>query len=166
LPTIDLEALGFRKDPRPSDAELIHRIVSSSGFFSPAEIDIALELLNERITKGESSGYYFLFAEAGDKVIGYACFGPIPCTESSFDLYWIAVQPDLRGSGAGRRILAKAEAEIRRMGGTRIYVETSSRELYRPTRAFYSKCGYAEEAALKDFYAPGDDKIEFLKILH
>jgi len=162
---MDLDALGFRNNPHPSDAEIIHEIVSSSGFFSPAEIDIALELLHERIAKGESSGYYFLFAEVEGNVIGYACFGPIPCTLTSFDLYWIAVSPDLRGSGAGGKIIAEAEAEIRRMGGTRIYVETSSRELYLPTRGFYSKCGYEEEAVFKDFYAPGDNKVVLLKVL-
>ncbi|RJR50846.1 MAG: N-acetyltransferase [Desulfobacteraceae bacterium] len=160
-----LDGLVFRNEPRPQDEEVVHAIVSSSGFFSPAEIEIALELLQERIAKGVSSGYHFLFAESDGKVIGYACFGPIPCTLTSFDLYWIAVRPSLRGSGVGRRILAKAESEIRKLGGARIYVETSSRELYLPTRTFYLKCGYQEEGLFKHFYAPGDHKVVFLKVL-
>jgi len=155
----------FRDEPHPSDADAVHEIVSSSGFFSNAEIEIALELLQERIAKGVSSGYYFLFAESGGEVIGYACFGPIPCTLSSFDLYWIAVRPALRGSGIGRRIIAEAEAEVRKLGGTRIYVETSSRELYLPTREFYLKCGYRQEGVFRDFYADGDNKVVFLKVL-
>lgn len=162
---MNLDNLGFRSDPSHSDLRTVQEIVSSSGFFSPAEIEVALEVLNERITKGESSGYYFFFAETGERVVGYACFGPIPCTKSSYDLYWIAVRPDLRGSGIGRKILWRVEDEIRRVRGTRIYVETSSRELYRPTRGFYTRSGYQEEATLKDFYAPGDDKIVYLKIL-
>ncbi len=162
---MDLSRLRFRSDPLRSDLDIVREIVSSSGFFSAMEVDVALEVLDERLAKGESSGYFFFFAEVEGDVVGYACFGPIPCTLTSFDLYWIAVRPDLRGGGAGRRILARVEDEIRSMGGTRVYVETSSRELYGPTRAFYSHCGYEQEAALRDFYAPGDDKIVFLKIL-
>ena len=44
-------------------------------------------------------------------------------------------------------------------GGRRVYVETSGRAQYEPTRRFYEACGYAREAVLTDFYAPGDDKV-------
>jgi hypothetical protein len=51
------------------------------------------------------------------------------------------------------------------MGGKRIYVETSSREQYRPTRSFYSCCGYCKEATLEDFYSSGDHKVIYLRML-
>jgi GNAT superfamily N-acetyltransferase len=162
---MDLSRLRFRSDALHSDLDIVREIVSSSGYFSSMEVDVALEVLSERLVKGDSSGYSFFFAEIEGNVVGYACFGPIPCTLTSFDLYWIAVRPDLRGGGAGRCILERVEDEIRKMGGTRIYVETSSRELYGPTRSFYAKCGYEQEATLRNFYAPGDDKIVFLKML-
>ena len=98
-------------------------------------------------------------------MIGYACFGPIPGTKESYDLYWIAVENEVRGSGLGKEILGKAEQGISELGGKRIYVETSSREQYEPTQAFYSKCGYEMEAVLKDFYSPGDDKIIYVKVI-
>ena len=98
-------------------------------------------------------------------MIGYACFGPIPGTKQSYDLYWIAVENDVRGSGLGKEILGKAEQRISELGGKRIYVETSSREQYKPTQAFYSKCGYAKEAVLNDFYSPGDDKSIYVKAM-
>jgi ribosomal protein S18 acetylase RimI-like enzyme len=143
----------------------VREIVVSSGFFSEAEIDVAVELVKERLNKGIESGYYFLFAEKDRKVVGYSCFGPIPCTEESYDIYWIAVQEELRRSGLGAKILKRVENRIKRMGGKRIYVETSSREQYKPTRSFYSRCGYHKEATLKDFYSPGDDKVIFLRVL-
>ena len=141
----------------------VREIVVSSGFFSKAEIEVAVELVQLRLNKGIESGYHFLFAEEDKKVLGYSCFGPIPCTVESYDIYWIAVQEDLRRSGLGVELLKKVEEKIKEMGGKRIYVETSSREQYEPTRSFYSRCGYRKEATLKNFYSPGDDKVIYLR---
>ena len=157
--------LAFRETVTGADAAAVREIVASTGFFTDAEIGVAVELVEERLEKGEKSGYFFVFAEEAGKTVGYASFGPIPCTTTSFDLYWIAVHETLRGHGLGRTVLARAEDAIRRMGGTRVYVETSSRAQYRPTRAFYLHTGYAEAAFLPDFYAPGDGKIVLVKVL-
>ncbi len=46
-----------------------------------------------------------------------------------------------------------------------VYVETSTRPQYAPTRSFYLACGYHLVAELPDFYAPRDGKAIFLKIL-
>ena len=69
----------------------------STGVFSPGEIQIAVELADERLAKGEASGYYFVFAEEDGQVRGYACYGPIALTVGSYDLYWIAVAKSTRG---------------------------------------------------------------------
>lgn len=155
----------FRTQPSPSDAQAIRRIVRSSGFFRDDEIDVAVELVDERLARGEASGYHFLFAEAGDHVVGYTCFGPIACTVSSFDVFWIAVDESRRGTGLGRALLERSEAIIREMGGTRVYIETSGKAQYLPTRGFYTRCGYIAEAELADFYAPGDSKVVYSKAL-
>jgi ribosomal protein S18 acetylase RimI-like enzyme len=159
------DQITWREEPRPSDLERVKEIVVSSGFFSQAEIGVAVELVEERLKKGVESGYHFVFAEQNQKVAGYSCFGPIPCTEESYDIYWIAVQEELRGSGLGVEVLKRVEGRIREMGGKRIYVETSSREQYRPTRSFYSRFGYRKEATLKNFYSPGDHKVIYLRVL-
>lgn len=155
--------IAYREELKPSDLESVREIVCSSGFFSDAEVEIALELVNERLNKGIASGYHFLFAEHAGKVIGYACFGPVAGTKVSYNLYWVAVRDDFRGLGIGKKLLAKTEKEIAEMEGRRIYIETSSREQYELTRSFYKNCGYQEEALLKDFYAPGDSKIIYVK---
>jgi hypothetical protein len=54
---------------------------------------------------------------------------------------------------------------IVREGRTRVYLETSTRAQYEPTRAFYLRCGYQIVAELPDFYAAGDGKAIFLKVL-
>jgi hypothetical protein len=44
-------------------------------------------------------------------------------------------------------------------------VETSTRAQYEPTRTFYERCGYEIAAELPDFYAPGDGKAIFVRVL-
>jgi GNAT superfamily N-acetyltransferase len=153
----------YRHAVEPDDSGRIRSIVESSGFFNPEEIEVAVELVVERLTKGEKSGYHFIFAEIDGRTVGYACFGPIAGTQCSFDLYWIAVDSVSRGKGIGKGLLRKSEEAIRAMNGRRIYVETSSRDRYIPTRTFYVDNSYILEASLKDFYAPGDSKNIYIK---
>ena len=160
----DVGNLIFRETPSQDDPEKVRAIVEATGFFSEEEVEISVELVRERLSRGIESGYYFLFAEDNKgKLVGYTCYGPVTGTESSFDLYWIVVDNDSRGYGTGKLLDSKTVALIREMGGTRIYAETSSKEQYEPTRAFYRKTGYHETAYLEDFYAPEDGKIIFVK---
>lgn len=155
----------FREEVRPTDPAEVRRIVASSGFFNAEEIEVAGELVEDRLALGAESEYSFLFAESGGRMVGYTCFGRIPFTDSSYDLNWIAVDESLRGAGLGRRLLAETEARIASLGGTRIYVETSSRSQYEPTRKFYIRTGYAQAALLEDFYRRGDGKVVFVKLI-
>jgi ribosomal protein S18 acetylase RimI-like enzyme len=65
----------------------------------------------------------------------------------------------------GRRLIQESERLIFAAGGRRVYIETSQRSDYTSTRIFYENCGYRLEAALKDFYAPGDGKAIYCKVL-
>lgn len=165
-PTRECDNLCFRSDVRPTDPADVKELVYATGFFRPDEADVAEELVAECLERGEeASGYRFLFAELDGRLAGYACWGPIPCTVSSFDLYWIAVHPDLQGRRIGQRLLCDAEEKIRRAGGTRVYIETSHKAQYQSTRVFYDRCHYRLEAVLEDFYAPGDGKVIYSKVL-
>ena len=155
----------WREEPVFTDIEDIVKIVGSTGFFTDNELDIAAELVEERLFKGVESGYYFLFLQTDKELTGYSCYGPIPGTLNSFDLYWIAVKNESRGMGFGRLLIEKTEQKILSMNGINIYIDTSSRDQYLPTRKFYEVCGYRAEARLKDFYAPSDDKIIYVKTL-
>jgi GNAT superfamily N-acetyltransferase len=96
-------------------------------------------------------------------MIGYSCYGPIPATKFSVDLYWIAVDQSWQGKGIGRMLLEESERMIAKSGLSRIYVETSGRHQYKPTREFYLRCGYQQVACLEHFYAPDDAKYIYLK---
>jgi len=133
--------------------------------FSAAEVEIAVELVGEYLEKGTASGYHFTVAEIEGVVVGYACFGPTPCTVSSWDLYWIAVHPAKQRGGIGGLLVKEVEGQVLKTGGNRLYVDTSGRQAYEPTRAFYERMGYARAAVLPDFYAPGDAKVIYAKSL-
>lgn len=155
----------FRYNPLQKDIEDVRQLISATGFFNPGEVNVAVELVEERLTKGEKSDYHFVFIEQDNRLIGYSCFGLIPCTVSSYDLYWIAIHPDFKRKGLGRMVLNETERLIYESNGTRIYIETSQRSHYSGTRSFYEQCGYNVTSILKDFYALGDGKVIYSKTL-
>jgi len=157
--------LRLRRDVTARDAEAVEALVRDTGFFTPEEIGVARELVEETVQRGTASGYAFVCADMGEDLAGYACFGEIPATEGRFDLYWIAVSPRWQRHGIGSRLLTAAEGAIAEAGGRAIYIETSSKPGYEPTRRFYLAAGYRLEAQLANFYRDGDDKLIYVKWL-
>ncbi len=157
------KALAWRTAPRATDLAAVREIVASSGFFSAEEEAVAVELVEERLQRGEAGGYRFVFAERAGRLLGYACYGPIAGTQSGIDLYWIAVHETARRQGLGAKILDRVERAVAEAGGGDIYVETSSRAQYRPTRSFYAHHAYRRAALLAGFYGPGDGKVIYVK---
>jgi D-alanine-D-alanine ligase len=157
--------LSLRRGLEAADRSPIESSIRATGFFNAEEVAVAMELVDDRLTNGEASHYRFLVGESDGGVAGYACWGPIPGTLASADLYWIVVHPEHQRKQAGAALLQAAEEWMASSGRTRVYVETSTRSQYQPTRAFYLACGYDQTAELVDFYAPGDGKAVFLKVL-
>ncbi len=159
----------LRPEVRPSDVAAVEALVAGTGRFRPAEVAIAAELVAECLARGpDASGYHFLLADdEADRarLRGYACFGPIAGTLHSFDLYWIGVEHGSQGRGLGRRLLAAVEAAVLAADGRRLYADTSGTDAYVSTRAFYAACDFVAAAELPDFYAPGDGKVVFCKVL-
>lgn len=153
----------FRTLPEKRDIKRVMEIVESTKFFYDHEVEIAAELVAERLAQGESTGYYFVFAEVDGVTAAYACFGPITMSKTCFDLYWIATHNDFRGKGIGRQLLEEIYKHARNMGCKIIIAETSGLEHYAPTRAFYISNKFDLEATLKNFYDEGDDKLFYTK---
>ena len=154
-----------RRSLESGDRVPLEKLIGETAFFNAEELEVALELIDDRLTQGEESHYRFLVAETDGEVAGYACWGPIPGTLASADLYWIVVDPRHQGKGIGAALLKDAEDWMASSGRTRVYVETSTRAQYDGTRRFYFACGYELAAELDDFYGPGDGKAMFLKVL-
>lgn len=159
-----MNSLVLRSDVRSKDRDDIRELLVSTGSFKPREIDVAIELIDDKLSKTNSE-YLFIFADMENTPVGYICYGQITMTESNYDIYWIAVRGDLRGEGIGTLLLKEAEKNINFLGGRHIYVETSSSKGYRLTGAFYRKHGYSQVARIPYFFSEDDDKLVFMKTI-
>ena len=150
-----------------ADRSGVFRILESAGNFTPEEVATALELIDEWLDLGEHSGYltYVLEAEGEEskEVLGYVSFGPTPLTESTYDLYWIAVDKSKHRGGVGKKLMKFTEEETLRRGGRMLLIETSSQETYGGTIQFYERSGYELVGKIPEYYKPGDDKLIFAK---
>ena len=155
----------YRSRPTAADIPALRRLVAATGVFYRQERAVALELLEVRLRDGARSGYSFFFAECRGELVGYCAWGRVPLTRRTYDLYWIAVAPQAEGQGIGRALLGRVERTLAARGGGHLYIETSSRRVYDRPRRFYRAVGYRQVARLRDFYAPGDHKIMFCKVI-
>ncbi len=141
----------------PAHAPEILALARAEPLFNPAEAEVVAELLGDYLDRPDHNGYFFLSAIEKGIVVGFACFGPTSMTESTFDLYWIAVSGDHRGSGIGRELMAEVEKRIRTADGRLLVLDTSGRPDYAGTRTFYERLGFQLTAVIPDFYSLGDD---------
>jgi D-alanine-D-alanine ligase len=145
-----------------ADRNRIEEITRSTGLFREEEIVVALEVFDEATRGAPGNTYSMLGAELDSRLVGWICWGPTPCTLGTYDLYWMAVDPELQGTGIGTALLVEME---RRLAGVArlIVIETAGRSDYAPTQAFYQGRGYTPVSTIPDFYAPGDDQVVFVK---
>ncbi len=153
------------RDLQPADREPIARILRDASVFRPEEVDVGLELFDETMHPGPSTDYRWVVAERDGLVVGFACFGPVPMTEGTYDLYWIAVDPSARGTPVATALDQAVSEAVRALGGRWLLAETSSLPAYEPARRFYQKRGYRLLERIEDFYRLGDDRLTFGKRL-
>jgi ribosomal protein S18 acetylase RimI-like enzyme len=143
-------------------------ILAATRSFRDDEIDVALELFDESITD-RSAAYEcvgaFAQGDTTEELFGYACYGPTPGTDGTYDLYWIAIHPEYQGAGGGSRLLDEVERRLNEREARLLVAETSSRTDYESTRRFYERRGYELCARIGDFYALNDDRLIYAKRL-
>lgn len=145
-----------------ADQKQIQDFLERIDTFSKEEVKLAMELAHASLQPGHTD-YRVLVAVREPRVVGFVCFGPTPLTQGTFDLYWVATEPELRGQGIGSALVAAMEAELRRQQVRIVRVETSAVEAYGPTRSFYANLQYREEGRIVGFYRPGEDLIVLTK---
>lgn len=152
------------RGPRPADRDRLRGLVERAGVFRPDEVPIALEVFDGAVA-APGQDYWSIGADDGTGLVGWAAFGPTPCTLGTWDLYWIVVDADRQRDGIGRRLMTHCERVIATAGGRLVVVETSSRADYAATRRFYERLGYEAQATVREYYAPGDDLVVYVKNL-
>lgn len=147
------------------DREALEGILRSDGTFRDDEVDVALELVDDALSRNDSD-YWFRIAEVEGQPAGYLCYGPTPMTDCTFDLYWIVTHANHRGKRVARTLVEHMEADLLSLGPrAQVRVETSQSEGYGAARKFYDRLHYPEIARFKHFYKEGDDLIVFFKNL-
>jgi ribosomal protein S18 acetylase RimI-like enzyme len=144
----------------------VERLLSDTGFFRPAEIVIALEVIDSYLATPDRDYFALGAFTLGGELVGYVCYGPTPCTIGTYDLYWIAVAPAAQNGGVGTQLLQEVERRLARADARLVIIETSSQPSYERTRQFYLRRGYEVAARVQDFYADGDDRVIFAKRIH
>lgn len=160
-----LDALEYSESVTAQDIIAVRQLVHQVGVFNEEEIQVASELVADRIS-GKDESYRFILAKDSDNLLqGYCCFGEIPFTDKRYDLYWIVVAKSYQGTGLAKLLLSKTEQSILQDGGQIIYIETSSTPDYKPAQHFYFKNNYMLVSRLHDFYHDNNDKLIFEKRL-
>jgi ribosomal protein S18 acetylase RimI-like enzyme len=151
----------------PADGQAVLRVINSIDSFSPEESDCVNELWEDFAQNGKLSAYQFCVSkdDTHNKINGFACYGKHALTRSTYDLYWIAVDPYQQRSGVGSNLLFFVEEQVSSQAGSQLLIETSSTQDYKAARMFYRQHHYKKASILRDFYAPGDHLIIFSKNL-
>ncbi len=151
---------------KPGDRAELEQLISRIKVFTREDQQIAMELVDFAIQNPGQKDYEFVLGyNESEQLIGYACYGPTPLTDRTFDLYWIAVDPEYAGKGIGKALLKQVEDEIIGRKGRMIVIETSSDPHYEATRGFYLRNNYRLAETIKDFFCEGEDRVTYVKVL-
>lgn len=149
----------------PDDAAALIALAVAAGMFSANETEVLDKMFADYFDGNIDDGHVCVTDEEREP-IGVAYYAPAPATDRTWYLTMIGVRPDYQGRGRGSALLWHVENALRASDQRVLLVETSGLPSYTRTRAFYAKCGYEEEARIRDYYAAGEDMVMFRKALN
>ena len=149
-------------DPAPEDAVGIERAIRGCGLFTAEEADGFAAMLPSLLADADQ---HWRVLRAGAETVGAAYFSLERMSADVWNLRFVGLDAPAQGGGGGTRLLVAVEDACRAAGGRLLLVETSSAAGLAATRAFYRARGYEEEARIRDYRAPGDDKVVFRRAL-
>jgi len=156
---------GTIRAARPQDRASIIDVVRASGLFPPdglTEVEATLDAFLTRATVTDR----WVITDTGTGIAAAAYYAPERMTDGTWNLYLLAVHPDHQGQGRGAALVRHVEQDLRQAGARVLLIETSGVPDFSGQRAFYTGLSYHEEARIRDFYEPGDDKVVYWKNLH
>ncbi|MDZ4878545.1 MAG: hypothetical protein CLLPBCKN_007980 [Chroococcidiopsis cubana SAG 39.79] len=148
----------------PDDTTPLIALADATGLFEPNQLEELGEILSDYFGNNSNSDRFWI-VDDDNGLVGIAYCEMERMTDGTWNLQLIAIRPDCQGQGRGTNLLQYVEQMLTASGGRVLLVETSGLPDFERTRAFYRKCGYGEEARIRDFYKTGDDKIVYRKAL-
>jgi len=150
----------------PDDSAAILNLAIEAGMFPAHETDALSNVLADYFNGKLHDGHTWMSDEEAGELRGVVYYAPDVIADRTWYIYMIAVHPKFQGQGHGAALMQYVETTLQRSGQRLLLVETSGLPAYDRTQTFYKKCGYEKEARIRDFYAAGDDKIVFRKVLN
>ena len=150
------------------DIDAIRSLAINNGMFEPDSMGDFDEMMSGYLDDSLADHAWVVAEDGTGQVVGAAYYAPEPFADRLWNLYFLAVRPGQHRDGSGTALISHVEQTLRQLGETRariLIVETSSLDAYAQARAFYRKHDYDEEARIRDFYGPGDNKVVFWKSL-
>lgn len=145
-----------------TDASALISILQNSGQFDEAALEQVRARLNAYL-EGGSDALWYTADEGGP--IGVAYCASEPVTNGTWNLLLLWTRSDHSHRGVGTALVQEIERELRDRRVRLLVVDTSGLPEFEAARAFYKKCGFSEEARIRNFFADGDDKIVLAKTL-
>ena len=145
---------------RSEDLPALKTAIAANDLFPAEMLD---DMMSDYFDNPDSQDIWFTYEQDKPIAIGYCA--PEKMTEGTWNLYLIAVHPKYQGKGYGTSMMNYIEQLLADQGERILLVETSGLDGFEKTRSFYRRCGYEEEAKIRDFYQAGEDKIVFRKSL-
>ena len=144
----------------PADLPALKSVIDENELFPSALLD---DMIAGYFAEDEASGYWLTYDDGGAVAVAY--YAPERMTEGTWNALLLAVRPDQQGKGLGASLMTYIEQTLSERGERVLLVETSGLDEFERTRNFYQKIGYEAEARIREFYARGEDKIVFRKVL-
>jgi ribosomal protein S18 acetylase RimI-like enzyme len=149
---------------RPTEAgdiPALKILVDETGLF-PGEM--LADMVSGFLSNGEDQDIW-LTCEVGGEAIGFCYAAPEQLADGTWNMLAIAVHPSKQGGGHGGAIVRRLESMLHERGHRVLIADTSGKDEFARTREFYRKSGYSEEARIRHFWAEGDDKVVFWKLI-
>lgn len=146
------------------DLDVLASLAVDTKMFAPEELEMFRGMMVEYFDGGLDGHEWFVDEHDGE-VAGAAYVTPDGISQDVANLLFIGVFASARRGGVANALIERVESARRARNDRLLLVETSSAEQFEPARKFYRKSGYDEEARIRDYFSPGEDKIVFRKAL-
>jgi len=143
-----------------ADLPALRALVAATGLVPAGRLDAVMATFPDA---DDADDCWLTYVHDGPAAL--ACYARAPRSVGAFNLYRIMVHPDRQGTGIGSALLEHVESTLAEQGERILLLEMSGYDQFQRLRNFCRKSGFHEEARIRDYFKPGEDKIIFRKNL-